>query len=249
MPDIDLEGITPTAADPTDLQVVRRGSDPFDIALVAPSGGGEDFDALQSEVIAARGGRDALGDRLSVIANFASPVVAGPVSGRYYDQSAHALNQASFAIVNDRLWLVPVYFSQPTTIDQIGVNVVTGNAGSQGRCCIYSSGEGNWPFEPLLETASFDTTTNGSYAFAAVDFTYQPGTQYWNGYLSSGTPTLRAVPSGASFSLGLSGSTTAASITNIRFNHTFGDPLPDPYVLNTSDLLTGNNISIRYRVA
>jgi hypothetical protein len=122
--------------------------------VIAGGGGGVSqaaFDTLEGEIVAARGSRDALGERIGVISNFASPNAGGIVPGRYYDGSFHAntLSSSSSGVV-DRFELFPFYSSVTMPIDRIGALVVTAVASSLIKISIYDTGTDGWPNNLLL---------------------------------------------------------------------------------------------------
>ena len=120
------------------------------------------YSALLSEIATARGSRSALGDRISVISNFASPNAGGVFTGKYYDNSFQGTASSTLAGVAGRIDLAPYYTSVPLTIDQIGVAVSTAVASAVGRVCIYSSDANGWPDSLLYYGSSdLDFSTTG----------------------------------------------------------------------------------------
>ena len=166
---------------------------------------GEEIDAMLDELIAARGQRSALNNRLSTISNFASPNGGGNIPGRIYDQAFHAAGTSTYTNAADRLDLIPFYLSQPFNGDIIGLNVTTaGAAGTLAKCVIYSSENNGWPASPVVVSPDLDCTTTGS-KFANMAFSLESGRQYWAGVLANATFSLTAIPTSSMANLGLSG--------------------------------------------
>lgn len=210
---------------------------------------GGDISALQSEIATARGGRAALGDRLSVISNFASPNAGGVVIGQYYDNAFHASGAATLAGAANRIDLSPFYTSAPMTIDQIGVAVSTGAAAAQGKVVIYASGATGWPSTLFFESGALDFATTG-FKSETLDFTFQSGTQYWVGVRHSSTATLRAVAIASSPNIGLLTSAATTYGTVLRRTLTFADPAPAVWNFVNGDRVAAiNPTSIRFRAA
>lgn len=207
--------------------------------------------AIIAEVIAARGNRTNLNDRVSVISNFASPNAGGIVVGNYYDGSFHGSSPSTSAGVANRIDLGIFYTSTPLRIDQIGVAISTGVAGALGRVVIYGANASGWPDAKLYESpTNLDFSATG-YIFNSLDFTFQSGTIYWLGLLSSSTATYRTIPTGNLPNFGLSSSSGTSYFTVIRRTvAAFANPLPNNWGFLSNELVGNTAIpSIRFRAA
>ncbi len=211
--------------------------------------------ALRAEVEAARGDRSSLNNRISTISNFASANPVRPLVGRYYDQALTGSNSGTRAAVTRELLLSPFYTSQRLRIDEIGVSISTQVAGSQGRCCIYSSDDQGVPDALLFAGAGdLDFSTTG-FKSHVIDFTFDAGRQYWLGLLTNGTATFRTVPVASMLNLGMPAGSNAIQYGTVirRLVSNYSDPLPDPFVFVDADInSSGANVpapSIRMRAA
>lgn len=204
--------------------------------------------AIANEVIAARGGRATLGDRIGVISNFASPNAGGYIVGRYYDNSFHAAAPSTIAGAASVVELVPFYTSQLLPIDQIGVSVATALS-SLMRCCIYSSNSQGWPDQLLYEGDSDLSGAAVAYVSHALSFVFQPGTQYWLGVRWNSTTALRSINVSSAVNLGLQNATATAFFTKIRRTIPFTTALPNSWGFEASEVTTGNPVSVRFRAA
>lgn len=224
MADIDLQGISPSAPQAGDMDVVRRGAAaPFNMALV-PS--------ITQEVIDARGDRMNLNNRITAIANFASPNGAAPFVGEYYDNNFHAVVAGTFACATNRINAVPFISSQRLKIDRLGIVVTTAHA-SLARCLIYGSDPNTFFAQEPLFTGGLelDCSTTGVKEHI-LDFTFDNGRQYWLAVNTAGTPTIRGCSVNSSMNFGLTSGDSASYRTLISRNGV--DPsLPPPNPFNT----------------
>lgn len=222
---------------------------------VTPSAGGDgptgaEFDALQAEIVAARGSRANLNNRISTISNFASPNAGGTIIGRYYDNAFQGTASTTAAGAANRVEMAPFYTSQPLRIDELGVAISTAGAGVSGKCFIYSAGGDGWPDALEYEgDSNLDFSTNG-WKFHTLDFTFDTGRQYWLGIRFSGTATIRAVNVSSAVNLGVAGNTGANYYTVIRRTLTFATGLPAQWGFVAGDLIANAAPpSIRMRAA
>lgn len=215
------------------------------------SGGGvsqTEFDALEAEIVAARGDRSSLGLRISNVSNFASPNAGGNIVGQFYDNAFHAAAPATLAWAANRLDMAPFFTSQRMRIDQIGVGVATAGAGA-ARCVIYDSTPDGWPDDLVLSASITDTGTVG-YAFAAVDFTFDAGRQYWLGLHTAGAPTIRAINLSSAVNLGVSSSNGTSYFSILRRTVTYASGAPATWNFLPSDRQGGiAPVSMRMRAA
>jgi len=244
----EIADITPSNAEATDRLLVRRsGAAPYGLDLLAnltPS----ELLALRDEIIAARGDRSLLGERIGTISNFASPNAGGIVVGRYYDNAFHSANNAANTGSANRVIMGPFYTSAPMRIDQIGVTVHTNNT-SSGRCFIYGSGDDGWPDDLLFEgetDLAFNTT---GYKSHSIDFTFETGRQYWLGLRHSGAGAILALAAATSVNLGPSSATANTYISSILATIDFTTPLPLNWDFTPTHLNALTPPSIRMRAA
>lgn len=207
------------------------------------------LDGVEGEIQAARGDRSSLALRIATISNFASPNVGGIIVGRYYDNALQGNNSSSSSTSSNRVEMSPFYTSTPLRIDRIGVAISTGSSGSSLRCFIYSADAEGWPDELLYEGDSNLSGASTGYVSHTLDFTFDSGRQYWIGCRSSGSPSLRTVSTNSMPNLGLTQSTGNTYSVMLRRTLTFATPLPATWDFQTSDLTSGNPISVRMRAA
>jgi hypothetical protein len=222
----DIADIIPSDVQASDRFLARRGANtPFGLDVLAnltPS----QLVALVEEVVAARGSRSNLNNRISTISNFASPNAGSNIVGQYYDNAFHGAGRTTLAGAANRLDMAPFYTSTPLRIDQLGVGVSTAQAGSLMRCFIYGSGDDGWPDDLLYEGPSDLSGAATGYVNHTLDFTFENGRQYWMGVRWSGTTTVRAIPLSSAMNLGANGSNATQYFTTIRRTLAFATPLP-----------------------
>jgi len=146
--------------------------------------------------------------------------------------------------------LVPYFTSIAYDADQIGVAVSTAIAGALGRIVIYGVGSLGMPDVKLFEGSSdfiMSATGYQHHDISANPFTFQSGTMYWLGLITSSTATIRAVLTSSCVNLGLPSNVAANYATTLLRVLPFADPLPDPWVFVDTDYALGNSISIRMR--
>lgn len=184
-----------------------------------------ELQSIVDEVIAARGNRANLNNRISTISNFVSPNAGGNIVGQYYDNAFHAGANTTLTGAANRIDMGPYYTSAPLRIDQIGVSVTTASAGGFGKVLIYNSDVDGWPDELLYESAPLDMSSTG-FKFATLDFTFDSGRQYWLGYWFSLGGVIRSVSTASSVNLGKNGSTSSSYFTIVRRTVTFSGSAP-----------------------
>jgi hypothetical protein len=221
--------------------------------VIAGGGGGVSqaaFDTLADEVVAARGSRAALGDRIGVISRAASPIAGGIVPGRYYDGSLHPdiLSSSTIGVV-DQCDIAPFYNSRAILIDRIGGLVVTAVAGALVKIVVYDTGADGWPSTLLLETGDIDAGVAGL-AEIAVTFTFEPDRQYWVGYRYSSTARMRSQGYGSSIGLGCASPISTSYANRLRRAITYAAPAPASWGFVEADL-DGSGVPphVRFRAA
>lgn len=208
-----------------------------------------------AEIVAARSGRASLEDRLSLLANFASPNAGAFIPGRYYNSTFAANSSQNWQHLNNAVILSPFFNSTDLIFDQIGMLVVTaGSADAVGRCFIYDSGPDGWPRNPILETPDLSLASAGfkSYDLPAK-MTLQRSTMYWLGQ-RFGNPTtnatMRAINLSSSVNLGLVDATSHQYSSVILRQIALTTALPAPWTFTESDL-RGNtpppSVRMRYQ--
>lgn len=199
------------------------------------------------EIEAARGDRSSLNLRISTISNFASPNAGGIVAGRYYDNAFQGTASTTLASAANRINLVPFYTSQTLAIDQLGVAISTAAAGA-ARAVIYDSDSNGWPDSLLLTVDQSDTGTTG-WKGASCTFTFDSGRQYWLGIHTAAAPTYRAINVSSAVNLGLNGNAGTSYYSMLRRTVTYASGAPSTWTFTSTDLVTGNPPSIRFRAA
>jgi hypothetical protein len=245
----EIADITPSNAEATDRLLVRRsGAAPYGLDLLAnltPS----ELLALRDEIIAARGDRSLLGERIGAISSFASPNAGGIVVGNYYDNAFHTSSTTTLASAANRVQMAPFYTSERLRISEIGVAVSTISAGALGKCFIYGSGPDNWPSDLLFEAPNDLDFGVSNYQAHSIDFTFDVGRVYWLGVRSSGTGTLRSIPSSSLVNFGVISNASAQYKSVIRRVISYSDALPDPWVFDSEDAISATMPSIRMKAA
>lgn len=246
----EIADLLKTPAQTSDLFLVRRGAaEPFTLEAIADLSPDALF-AILNEVVAARGERQSLGQRLGAIAQFASPNAGGVVVGNFYDNAFQATAPTTSAGAANRVELMPFCVASRMRIDQIGVACSTLIAAALGKCCIYAGGNDGWPDALLYEGASDLDFGSTGYKAHTIDFTFDGSRMYWLGVRHSSTATLRAVPAAGAMSLGVAGSSGTAYFTAIRRTLAYATPLPASWGFLASELVGGANpTSIRMRAA
>lgn len=194
-----------------------------------------------------KGGASSFKDRIATISNFASPNVAGIVSGQYYDNSFHGSASGTLIGAANRIELAPYCTSVPITIDRIGCGVSTAVAASLFKIVIYSSNSIGWPDQLLYESGNLSGAT-AAFVEATLSFTFQSGVQYWVGVRHSSTCTLRTVPVASAVNLGLTSNNATSYATVLRRTLTYATAAPSSWNFVNSDRVA--NItppSIRFR--
>jgi len=246
---IQIESITPSAADVTDCALVRRGVGPLDhtMELVNSPTFSELADAV-AEIIAARGDRSNLNNRITAISNVITPNAGAFVVGNYYDNAFRVTGSSSLLGAVNRMELYPFMVSTPLRIDQIGVECTTAVASATGKCLIYSAGADGWPDALVYETATPLDFSGTGYKSEAVNILFDRDRVYWVGIRHSSTATLRAIATSGALSLGPAASTGATYYTVLRRTLAFATAAPDPWAFVSSDLVANiNPTSIRMR--
>lgn len=199
------------------------------------------------EIVVARGSRNSINERISVISNFASPNAGGVVSGFFYDNSFQGTASSTVAGAANRCDLAPYYTSINLPIDQIGIACSTAVASAQAKIVIYDSDANGWPGELLYESGNLDLGTTG-YKFASLTFTFQSGRQYWIGVRHSSTATIRTINVSSAVNLGVNGSNGSNYFTILRRTITYANAAPNPWTFVSTDLVANvTPPSIRFR--
>lgn len=183
-----------------------------------------DFDALEAEIIAARGSRSSLNLRITNISNFASPNALGFVEGAWITNSFHGTTLTTNTGAINRLELSPFYSSDPLRISSIGVSVSTASSTGGGTCrvLIYVDDGTGRPGDLIFAGTNLSTTTTGAKQ-ETVDITLDNGRQYWIGVHWNSAAALRAIsPTGGAVNLGLSGNSATTFFSVLRTSPTYG---------------------------
>ena len=246
----EIADITPRTVEANDRFLVRgNASSPFDLDALSdltPTQLAE----LLAEVIAARGDRSSLTNRISTISNFASPNAGGIIVGQYYDNAFQATSPTTLAGAANRVDMAPFYTSARLRIDRIGVAVSTAVASALGRCFIYGSDADGWPDDLLYEGSSDLDFSGTGLREHTLDFTFDSGRQYWVGVRHSSTATLRTINLGSAVNLGPNGGAATNYFSAIRRTITFANALPSTWNFVAGDRVANvTPPSIRMRAA
>lgn len=105
----------------------------------------------------------------------------------WYSPSLCAGNGTGATMANNILTAAPFVISRGSTVDRIGMEVVTGGTASVARIGIYNSTSpiNLYPSSLVVDSGEMDTTTAGVKS-ASISQVLQPGL-YWLAHLSSAT--------------------------------------------------------------
>lgn len=115
------------------------------------------------------------------------------VAGSYY--SSEADGNSSVQVINGRLYAMSAEVTEPITIDQLAVNVVTLQANSS---CILGAWQHNGTNQPgplIAQTGKVGTTVGNTQAGTITAQVLMPGRYWWSTicYATGTTPTLTSV--------------------------------------------------------
>jgi len=139
------------------------------------------------------------------------------------------------AIVAGTIYYVPIYVSQPTDFDRIGVYVGVGDgAGGLLDCRIFEDG-GRVPGSLLLSCGTLSTNANGAQEIVIAQ-TLGPG-NYWLACRGDNTPSLQGFNTASMVKMPVTG--LAASLSTVVFGEAcvcgvsaaYADPAPAPDTL------------------
>ncbi|MDX5412762.1 MAG: hypothetical protein LPK02_06920 [Rhodobacterales bacterium] len=245
----EIADIIPRAAEADDRLLVRSGvSAPFGLEALSNLTPAQ-LVAIRNEIIAARGSRSQLADRIATISNFVSPNAGGFIVGQYYDNSFHGTASGTSSPGAGNIHLAPFYTSQPITVDRIGINITSAAAGTVAQLAIYeANNETNWPETLVWEgSGTLPAAANGFQEYT-TSFTFDAGRQYWLGLrVAGGNSGFRGVALASCVNLGLNSATNAQFTTILTLA---AASFPSPWVFAPTQ--RGNNAvapSIRFRIA
>lgn len=165
-------------------------------------------------------------------------------SNRFYalgQDTASSFNQGN--LTNNNGYLGPFRPATTVTFNQLGVQVVTGNASTAVNIVVYASdATGGWPGTLLYSSGSVATTSSSTYSFASSSLpTFTAGTLYWVGVLASGTsPNVRLWATSTGVHSGLeTGIQNGGEHLIQQSGLTFASP-PNPWGFAESQLVSGN---------
>jgi hypothetical protein len=123
-----------------------------------------------------------------------------PISGNYRVLNSIGPSATSIAVTANRQMFIPIVVSQPTTINQLGLNVTAAIASSTFSVGIYGDNGGsggNQPSGSLLASSSSLSGAATGYIFGSLSsaFTLQPNTIYWLSVICSAAITVRCIVS------------------------------------------------------
>jgi len=210
------------------------------------------FSALQSEVVAARGDRSSLDNRIEAISRYSSPCAGTLFTGDVLDNSRISTAATTLTGTANAIRLVPFIAARPFVASAIGGRVWTAAAAGLTRFLVYSSDANGWPGPKLFEGGSdLSSAAIGAVFHSGVAIELDADRVYWLGIRYNATVTTMAAlqPYGApNLGLigGMSGTTYASMIQRVV---AFDSPAPDNWAYVASERMTGNPIAIRLQVA
>lgn len=162
-------------------------------------------------------------------------------SGRWYFQPVLSnYANASQALAANFLYSWVVNFPAPTSIEAIGVGVITASAGN-AKLAIHKCGTDGYP-AALIAQGTVSTATTGD---KTVSGPWTLHGRYAFSVLCSGSPGLRALPLSYTSLAGLSGLSNPTYYSGWLGSYTYAD-LPDPYPSSIS-FINQNQQSIAFR--
>jgi hypothetical protein len=209
------------------------------------------FEELRQEVIAARGNRSSVDNRIEAISRYSSPCAGELFTGDVVDNSRVSTAPTTITGVANAIRLLPFITSRPFTASSIGGRVTTAAAGFV-RFLVYGSDANGWPGPKLFEGAEDLSAASAAPVFhSGIELNIQADRVYWLG-IRYGTPVpvMAALQSYSAPNLGLiggmSGTTYASMIQRVL---TLSIPAPDDWAYVSSERLAGNPVAIRLQVA
>ena len=147
-------------------------------------------------------------------ATWATPPVPqlhpGYVADRWYTTSAVAL--AGAAVVANLCRAFPIRIFSAVTIDSLGLNITTANAGANTQLAIYTNVNGR-PGVALSNTGNISTTSTGFQSAALLaNQTLQPGIYWLLSNFDSAVTVAMSISSATSFSTSMTGATSGANV-------------------------------------
>jgi len=107
-------------------------------------------------------------------------VLTKPISGRQYSTRIMGTSSFTFASMTaNTVILSPFIPANTLTISSLKINVPNATVGASARILVYSNLNGS-PTTKLLESTTFDCSTNGDKTFTQT-YTFTAGTTYWLG--------------------------------------------------------------------
>lgn len=150
------------------------------------------------------------------------------------------------AVVADNVYASPFMVGAPITLNDMGVNVVTGAALTNVRIGIYKD-KNNYPADLVVEAGEVATATSSTFASVALGTPQklQPGL-YWFTIAVSGGPTLRYITTGQFVPLLGLNNTAGTTAPNTGWTHAFTyATLPSTFP-SSSPAISGSNFPAIY---
>lgn len=248
------DGVGVPTGGTTGQVLAKASATDYDAAWVDQSGGGvaqEDFDALEAEVVTARGSRSSLGLRIENVGNFASPNAMPYLPGQWVTNSFHSSNLGAIAGAIGRYELSPFFVSAPTRLDSIGVRVSTVSTTGSGqlRCLIYETDPTGYLLSLLYAGPELLTSGSaGSRQDGAADVMLDGSRPYWIGVHWDSAASVNGVSIAACVNLGHASNNSTASLNKIRGTATFGSH-PETIDLTSAGLSSGIPPALIMRLA
>lgn len=148
--------------------------------------------------VATSGSYNDLSDKPTISSNVRPRV--GPKyhpSGDWYDASigqTGSIGITNIALSTGAMWFVPFQVLETCTIDQLGINVVSGTSGSVIKMGIFDSDANNYPRNALVATSYISSAASGDKT-ESVSLTLYPANVYWLAYHTKGgiAPTVKVL--------------------------------------------------------
>lgn len=156
-------------------------------------------------------------------------------TAHFYTQAINSVAFTTIAGVANRIDLAPFLPTKSFTCDQIALNVTTLIAAALGKVVVYSADADGRPDALILETGTFDFSTNGTKTIAASQ-AFVAGTLYWVGVRHSSTATLRGLAVAGLPSLGVATAAATGHLTMVRRTLTFATAAPASWVFSAAEM-------------
>lgn len=146
-----------------------------------------------------------------------------PVAGVIIGPATSGAALGTVAQVANRNTIAPFVAAFDLTIDQVGISVSTGVAGSTAKVVIYNADADGRPTTVVAESGTIDCATSSTTLFTALNVSFVAGRIYWIGVRSSANQTLRSLPAAAFPVLSYTSAATPVIQTTLAKTETYGN--------------------------